>query len=36
MREDKDKCMCAKMDDYIVKPFDVEKLYEIIELNLRK
>lgn len=36
MREDKDKCMQAKMDDYIIKPFDVEKLYEIIECNLRE
>lgn len=36
MREDKDKCMQANMDDYIMKPFDVEKLYEIIEYNLKK
>lgn len=35
MREGRDKCMQANMDDYIVKPFDVEKLYEIIECNLR-
>jgi PAS domain S-box-containing protein len=35
MREDKDKCMQADMDDYIVKPFDIEKLYEIMEFYLR-
>ena len=35
MREDKDKCIQATMDDYIVKPFDIEKLYEIIEFYLR-
>jgi len=34
MREDKDKCIQADMDDYIVKPFDIEKLYEIIEFHL--
>jgi len=34
-REDKDKCIQAAMDDYIVKPFDIEKLYESIELYLR-
>ncbi|MFW2490150.1 PAS domain S-box protein [Clostridium chromiireducens] len=36
MREDKEKCIQANMDDYLVKPFEVEKLYEIIEFNLRK
>lgn len=36
MHEDKEKCMDADMDDYLIKPFDVEKLYEIIELNLKK
>ncbi|EKQ57186.1 MULTISPECIES: PAS domain-containing hybrid sensor histidine kinase/response regulator [unclassified Clostridium] len=36
MREDKDKCMQADMDDYIVKPFDIEKLYEIVEIHLKK
>jgi Signal transduction histidine kinase len=34
MREDKNKCMQADMDDYIVKPFDIEKLYEIIDSYL--
>lgn len=36
MREDKDKCLQADMDDYIVKPFDIEKLYEVIEFHLIK
>jgi CheY-like chemotaxis protein len=36
MHEDKEKCMDANMDDYLIKPFDVKKLYEIIELNLKK
>ena len=36
MREDKDKCLQAEMDDYIVKPFDIEKLYEVIESHLMK
>jgi len=36
MREDKEKCIQANMDDYLVKPFEVEKLYEVIEANLRK
>ncbi|WP_243156183.1 hybrid sensor histidine kinase/response regulator [Clostridium sp. C2-6-12] len=36
MREDKDKCIQAHMDDYIVKPFEIEKLYEIIEAHLGK
>lgn len=36
MNEDKEKCMDADMDDYLIKPFEVEKLYEIIELNLKK
>ncbi|MBV7271780.1 response regulator [Clostridium sp. PL3] len=35
MREDKDKCIKADMDDYIVKPFDIEKLYEFMEFHLR-
>lgn len=35
MREDKDKCIQAHMDDYIVKPFDIEKLYEIIDTYLK-
>lgn len=36
MREDREKCLQAQMDDYIVKPFEVEKLYEVIKLHLRK
>lgn len=32
MFEDKDKCIQAGMNDYIAKPFDMEKLYNILEL----
>ncbi|MFL0166000.1 PAS domain-containing hybrid sensor histidine kinase/response regulator [Candidatus Clostridium helianthi] len=35
MREDKEKCIKAKMDDYISKPFEIENLLNIIEFNLR-
>jgi PAS domain S-box-containing protein len=35
MREDKGKCIQADMDNYIVKPFDIKKLYEIIDSYLR-
>ncbi len=31
MREDKEKCLQAGMNDYIAKPLDVEKLCEIID-----
>jgi CheY-like chemotaxis protein len=34
MREDRDKCIQADMDDYLVKPFDIKKFYEIIEFYL--
>lgn len=31
MREDRDKCIEAGMDDYISKPFDINQLYSILE-----
>lgn len=31
MQEDRDKCIKAGMDEYISKPIDIEKLYEILE-----
>lgn len=36
MIEDKDKCIKAGMDEYITKPFDIEKLYELINFYLEK
>lgn len=35
MREDKEKCISAGMNDYIAKPFELETLYNIIEANLK-
>ena len=35
MIEDADKCIQAGMDEYILKPFNIEKLYEIIEFYLK-
>jgi len=34
MYEDRAKCMEAGMDDYISKPIDIEKLYDILEAYL--
>lgn len=36
MREDKEKCIRAGMNDYISKPFDLNKLYSILEVYLSK
>jgi len=34
MREDRDKCIQAGMDDYIAKPYDINYLYDILEKSL--
>ncbi|MDP4088396.1 MAG: PAS domain S-box protein, partial [Bacillota bacterium] len=34
MLKDRDKCMEAGMDEYITKPFDIERLYELIDCYL--
>ncbi|MGI5998076.1 MAG: PAS domain S-box protein [Lutispora sp.] len=34
MREDRDKCIQAGMDDYIAKPYDINYLYSILEKRL--
>jgi CheY-like chemotaxis protein len=34
MREDKDSCIKAGMDDYITKPLDIEALYNILQIYL--
>jgi len=34
MREDRDKCIQAGMDDYIAKPYDINYLYDILEKRL--
>ncbi|MDF2537047.1 MAG: sensor hybrid histidine kinase [Herbinix sp.] len=35
MREDKDKCILAGMNDYIAKPFEVDHFYSILEYYLK-
>lgn len=35
LREDKNKCLEAGMNDYITKPFNIEKLYEVIQKHLQ-
>lgn len=34
MREDREKCVEAGMNDYIAKPYEIESLYEVIEKYL--
>jgi len=36
MHEDRDKCIQAGMDDYISKPIDIDKLYNILDAYLGK
>ena len=31
MHEDREKCIQAGMDDYISKPLDIDKLYNILD-----
>ncbi|MCK5097698.1 MAG: response regulator, partial [Desulfobacteraceae bacterium] len=36
MKEDRDKCLAAGMDDYVAKPIDAKALLEVLELWLPK
>ncbi|MCP4716009.1 MAG: response regulator, partial [Deltaproteobacteria bacterium] len=36
MQEDRETCLAAGMDDYIAKPINKKKVFEVIEKQLKK